>query len=78
MLTGQLPFVGETPVATVVQHIREAPPAPRSIRPELPADIEAIILRCMEKAPERRYADVDSLHAALNAASSRIEAGAAA
>jgi len=78
MFTGQLPFVGETPVATVVQHIRETPPAPRSIRPELPADIEAIILRCMEKAPERRYADVDALHAALNAASSRIEAGAAA
>jgi serine/threonine-protein kinase len=78
MFTGQLPFVGETPVATVVQHIREAPPPPRGIRPELPEEIASIILRCMEKTPERRYPDVGALHAALTAASARIEAGAAA
>jgi len=78
MFTGRLPFIGDTPIATVVQHIRVPPPAPRSIRGELPPKIESIILRCMEKAPERRYPVIDALHAALNAASSRIEAGAAA
>ena len=77
MFTGRLPFRGETPVATVVQHIREPPPKPRSIQASIPVEIETIIMRCMMKRPNSRYADVATLYEALSAASAKSEAPAA-
>jgi len=47
------------------------PPAPRSVNPQIPADLEAVILRCLEKDPARRFQTVDELNAALNAISER-------
>ena len=56
MLTGQLPFQGKTPVEVAIHHIHTPPIPPSKLNPKIPPKIEDIILRCMEKAPEKRYA----------------------
>lgn len=61
LATGMLPFRG-TDASEVLARIRSAPPA-RS--PAMPAELERIIARCLEKRPERRYADARALHAEL-------------
>jgi serine/threonine-protein kinase len=69
-LTGVLPFVGSSVADLAAKH-RDAPvPRMRDRNPEIdvPADLEAIVLRCMEKAPSRRYADMDELLEALEGA----------
>ncbi|HRC85886.1 MAG TPA: protein kinase, partial [Thermoanaerobaculia bacterium] len=55
VFTGRLPFLGTTPVEVAYQHIREAPPAPTSIAPDIPQHLEAILLRCLAKQPDDRY-----------------------
>jgi tetratricopeptide (TPR) repeat protein len=54
-VTGVLPFVAETPVALVVQICGEDPRPPRALRPDLSADLEAIVRHALEKEPGRRY-----------------------
>ncbi len=67
MATGRLPFTGEG-VATVLEGHREAPPPdPRSIRPRIDERLAAIVLRCLEKEPGRRFARAEELEAALAA-----------
>ena len=56
MVTGRPPFLGDTPVAVASKHVREHPPAPREVNPGVPPDLEAIILKCMAKSPDHRYA----------------------
>lgn len=65
MLTGQLPFDGDTPVAIAMQHIHDLPAPPSQLNPDIPSSLEAIILRCLEKAPEMRYANGSQLARAL-------------
>ena len=77
IFTGQLPFDGESVMAVVMGHVQRQPPPPRAANPALPPELEAVILRCLEKAPERRYARVEDLLADLAAISSRLEAAAA-
>jgi serine/threonine protein kinase/tetratricopeptide (TPR) repeat protein len=55
MLTGRLPFEGDTPLSVAVKQKSEAPPAPRSLNPEIPEDLNRVILKCLEKAKEKRY-----------------------
>jgi beta-lactam-binding protein with PASTA domain/predicted Ser/Thr protein kinase len=55
MATGQLPFDGENPVGIAMKHVNEAPPAPRSINPDIPDNLEAVILRSLGKRPVDRY-----------------------
>jgi serine/threonine-protein kinase len=67
LLTGQPPFVRETAMQILLAHAYE-PVAPlRDLRPDLPADLEAVVLRCLAKDPARRYPDADSLEKALAA-----------
>lgn len=54
MLTGRLPFTGDTPVAVAMKHISEPPPPPRRYNPQIPAALEAIILRALAKDPALR------------------------
>ena len=61
MVAGRPPFLGDTPVAVASKHVREHPPAPRQINPGIPPDLEAIIMKCMAKSPEHRYATGDEL-----------------
>jgi serine/threonine protein kinase len=65
LLTGRTPFDGDTPVAVAMQHIQDAPVPPSQYNPGIPSDVEKIILRCMEKVPERRFADGIELARAL-------------
>lgn len=55
LLTGQLPFDGETPVAIAVKQMQEQPPQPRSINPNIPLGLEEIVIRAIKKDPELRY-----------------------
>ena len=59
--TGAMPFAGDTVMAVVLGHIQKPPPAPRSLNPRLPPELEAIILRCLEKQPDRRYQTVGEI-----------------
>jgi serine/threonine-protein kinase len=56
MVAGRPPFVGDSPVSVASKHVREQAPAPRQFNPSIPQDLEAIILKCMAKSPEYRYA----------------------
>src|SRR5487761_1332707 len=65
MLVGRPPFVGDTPVSIAYQHVQETPPRPRSLNPEIPAALEAIVLQGMAKLPAERYQSADELRADL-------------
>jgi serine/threonine-protein kinase len=54
MLTGRLPFQGETPLATLLKHQGEAPISPRRWRPELPVEVETLVMKALVKKPEGR------------------------
>ncbi len=55
MLTGRVPFNGETTVAIAIKHIQEELPSPREFVPEIPVSIEQIVFKCCQKSPDRRY-----------------------
>lgn len=61
MLTGHVPFDGETTVAIAIKHIQEEMPSPREYVPEIPVSIEKIILKCTQKSPDRRYQKMGDL-----------------
>lgn len=67
LLTGQTVFEGATAVATILKHVTEAP-MPPSERTEngVPADLEKVILQCLEKDPEKRPQDVEELSSLLS------------
>jgi serine/threonine protein kinase len=55
MVTGQLPFNAETPIAVAMQQIHNTPPSPRALNPTLPQGVESLILRALAKGPEERF-----------------------
>ncbi len=65
MLTGRLPFEGDSPVAVALQHINCIPLAPREQNPEIPAGMEQIIMKAMAPDRDLRYADADAMLADL-------------
>ncbi len=65
MLTARLPFDGDTPVAVAMQHAYDAPPPPSQFNLAIPPALEAVVLRCLEKEPEKRYRDGTQLARAL-------------
>ncbi len=56
-----MPFDGENPVVVAMQHIQDAPIPPHQCNPSIPAALEEILLRCLEKAPEKRFRDGSQL-----------------
>ena len=65
MLTGRPPFDGDTPVAVAMQHIQDIPTPPTYLNPNIPPALEEIIMRCLEKDPEKRFRDGSTLARAL-------------
>jgi serine/threonine protein kinase/tetratricopeptide (TPR) repeat protein len=65
MTTGRLPFVGETALSVILKHKTEIPPSPSEIAKEIPADLNRIILKCLEKVPEKRFHSVRELFSGL-------------
>ncbi len=65
MLTGVTAFKGDTPFAIALKQIHDTPPFPREVEPLLPAHIEKLILKCLEKNAAKRFQSVDELEAAL-------------
>ncbi len=63
--TGSVPFEAKTLDAAVFRHVYTAPVPPRDIAPELPANLEAIVLRCLAKSPDERFRDASDLATAL-------------
>jgi len=67
LLAGRPPFEGETPHHLMVAHLEQPVPPLRVPGREIPPDLEAVILRCLEKDSANRFPDVMSLHQALAA-----------
>ncbi len=61
MLTGRVPFNGETTVAIAIKHIQEEFPSPRDYVPEIPVCVEQIVFKCCQKSPDRRYQSMSEL-----------------
>ena len=65
MLTGKVPFEGDTTVAIALQHIQDEIVSPRQYVPEIPVSVEKIVLKCTQKRTERRYQNMTDLIADL-------------
>ena len=65
MLTGRAPFKGNNPYVVLEQHVSEPPRPPRELVADIPAEAEAIVLRCLEKAPGKRFQSMAELGEAL-------------
>ncbi|MCI9325407.1 Stk1 family PASTA domain-containing Ser/Thr kinase [bacterium 1xD8-48] len=61
MLTGRVPFNGETTVAIAIKHIQEEMPSPRDYVSEIPVSVEQIVFKCCQKSPDRRYQSMGEL-----------------
>ncbi len=61
MLTGRVPFNGETAVAIAIMQIQNEMPSPRKYVPEIPVSVEQIVLKCCQKSPDRRYQKMSEL-----------------
>ena len=55
MLTGAVPFDDPSPTSVALQHITQAPPAPRTLNPNLNPEVEAVLLKAINKSPKERY-----------------------
>ncbi len=65
MVTGRVPFEADSSMAVVVKHITEPPPPPSQINPDLPAEVERVILTAMDKNPDSRFHTAEEMVAAL-------------
>jgi serine/threonine protein kinase len=68
MLTGELPFTGDTPHAVLRQHIDESPEPVRQLQQDIPAGLADVVERAMRKTPVRRYQRASGMAAAIRAA----------
>lgn len=65
MVTGRLPFEGETPLGIAMKHKSEIPKDPRELDTQIPEDLSRVILRCMEKDKEKRYQSAGEVRSEL-------------
>jgi beta-lactam-binding protein with PASTA domain/predicted Ser/Thr protein kinase len=72
LLTGTVPFEGESVVAIALRHLSEPPRPPSTIVPSISPNLDAIVMRALEKDPERRFADADEFLGALEAERERL------
>jgi eukaryotic-like serine/threonine-protein kinase len=65
MLTGQVPFTGDTPLEIAMKHLSEVPRPPSELRSEVPHDLDSIVLRALAKDPADRYQSAEEMDADL-------------
>jgi len=61
MLTGALPFSGDSPISVALKHLQESYTEPRALNPRIPQSVENMILRCLAKDPTQRYSSAKML-----------------
>jgi len=66
MLTGQLPFEGDTPLSIAMKHKSEDLTAPKLLNSQIPDDLNNLILKCLEKSKTERYQEVKDVHKEIN------------
>jgi eukaryotic-like serine/threonine-protein kinase len=71
LLAGRPPFTGDSPLQVAYKHLEEAPASPDAVRPGLPANLTAVVMRCLAKHPGDRYRRAEGLAADLG----RLQAG---
>jgi serine/threonine protein kinase/beta-lactam-binding protein with PASTA domain len=65
MLTGKVPFTGDTPVEIAMKHLSQVPKPPSEWRDEVPHDLDAVVMRALAKDPEQRYGSAEEMDADL-------------
>jgi serine/threonine-protein kinase len=68
MTTGALPFVSDTPMATALQHINVPLPRPRAVNPNMPEEVELVLIKALAKDPALRFDSMEALNQAFQAA----------
>ena len=71
-LVGRVPFEGETPFSVGVKQKTETPDNPRELNPDIPEDLGRLVLKCLEKDPDKRYRTAEELGAELERIAKRI------
>ncbi|HKD35025.1 MAG TPA: Stk1 family PASTA domain-containing Ser/Thr kinase [Gaiellaceae bacterium] len=66
LLTGQVPFTGDTPLEIAMKHLSEVPKPPSELRPEVPHDLDLVVLRALAKDPADRYQTAEEMDADLD------------
>jgi len=66
MVTGRVPFEGETPLGIAMKHKSEMPEEPKKLNAQLPEDLNRVILKCLEKDKENRYQSAGEVHSELS------------
>ncbi len=72
LFTGRVPFKGESAIGVGFMQMKEEPVKPREINPQIPAHIEQVILKALEKEPSRRYSSVSELKLDLSSSAERF------
>src|SRR3954467_2573702 len=65
MLTGRVPFTGDTPVEIAMKHLSQIPEPPSKLNPEVPHDLDAVVMRALAKDPAQRYGSTEEMDADL-------------
>ena len=66
MLTGEVPFSGDTPVEIAMKHLSQTPAPPSTIRRDVPHDLDMVVMRTLAKSPDDRYQSADEMEADLD------------
>lgn len=74
MLTGKVPFDGDSSVAIALQHINTPTPRPQAVNPTVPPALDAVVVKAMAKSPVERYASADEFSQALERARDNLGA----
>src|ERR687888_327981 len=76
LLTGQVPFTGDTPLEIAMKHLSEVPKPPSELRPEVPHDLDLVVLRALAKDPDDRYQTAEEMDKDLERVLSGMPVGA--
>src|SRR5207247_8065955 len=75
LVTGRRPFAGNSTAETLAALMREHPKPPRELTPDVPRDLERVILRCLQKDPDRRFQHMADVKVELREIKEESESG---